>query len=112
MNDAMAGLIAGFGGAVRAVGAGVEISDPGVLQSEAMDRLVWAAVFGGSDEQSAARALLWDLGQATGVRPASTAGCPAPAPTPASCCAGASRAGARIRVSTATPDPRPGSWRT
>jgi len=64
-------LLSLFGGAVTMTDAGVEISDPGVLESEATDRLVWAAVFGEPGEQAAARALLWDLGQAVGVRPAS-----------------------------------------
>jgi hypothetical protein len=36
-----------------------------------MDRLVWEAVFGAPPEREAARSLLWSLGQATGVRPAS-----------------------------------------
>lgn len=64
-------LLSLFGGAVTMTDVGVEISDPGVLESEATDRLVWAAVFGEPGEQAAARALLWDLGQAVGVRPAS-----------------------------------------
>ncbi len=72
MQTAMERLLAGFGGAVRANGHGVEISSPAALESDAMDRLVWTAVFGESDsERSAARTLLWNLGQATGVRPAS-----------------------------------------
>ncbi len=36
-----------------------------------MDRLVQRAVFGADEEREAARWLLWELGQATGVRPAS-----------------------------------------
>jgi fructose-bisphosphate aldolase class II len=71
MNEAKTGLLAGFGGAVRATSAGVEISDESVLQTEAMDRLVWSAAFGAPEEQAAARSLIWDLGQAIGVRPAS-----------------------------------------
>jgi fructose/tagatose bisphosphate aldolase len=71
MNEAKTGLLAGFGGAVRATSAGVEISDESVLQTEAMDRLVWSAAFGAPEEQAAARSLIWDLGQAVGVRPAS-----------------------------------------
>jgi fructose/tagatose bisphosphate aldolase len=36
-----------------------------------MDRLVWAAVFGEAAERDTARWLLWETGQAVGVRPAS-----------------------------------------
>src|SRR5690606_19091865 len=71
MNSAMDGLVSAFGGAIRATDHGVEISNPAALQSEAMDRLVWSAVFGSDAERAAARELLWNLGQATGVRPAS-----------------------------------------
>ena len=60
-----------FGGAVTRSGAGVEISRPGALRSDAMDQLVTMAVFGEEEERAAARTLLWELGQATGVRPAS-----------------------------------------
>jgi fructose/tagatose bisphosphate aldolase len=71
MNEAMAGLISGFGGAITATAGGVEISDEAALQTGAMDNLVWSAVFGSAAEQAAARALIWDIGQAVGVRPAS-----------------------------------------
>ncbi len=60
-----------FGGAVTRSGGGVEISRPGALRSDAMDQLVTMAVFGEAEEKAAARTLLWELGQATGVRPAS-----------------------------------------
>ena len=63
--------IAHFSGAVVAGAQGVEVRDPSRLQSESMDRLVHQAVFGAAGEQDAARRLLWELGQATGVRPAS-----------------------------------------
>ncbi len=71
MQQAISRLISGFAGAVKLTGSGVEISDPKQLQSEAMDALVHAAVFGVEGERDAARGLLWELGQATGVRPAS-----------------------------------------
>jgi fructose/tagatose bisphosphate aldolase len=71
MNEAMTKLVAGFGGAVSLASDGVEISDPAVLEGEATDALAWSAVFGDSAERDAARALLWQLGQAVGVRPAS-----------------------------------------
>ncbi len=60
-----------FGNALSVSKAGIEIHDPSALQSEAMDRLVWEAVFGAEAGRTAARSLLWELGQATGVRPAS-----------------------------------------
>ena len=60
-----------FGGAVSLVSGGVTVRDPSKLRSPATDRLVWQAVFGGTDEREAARWLLWELGQITGARPAS-----------------------------------------
>jgi fructose/tagatose bisphosphate aldolase len=49
----------------------VTVRDPAKLRSPATDRLAWRAVFGSAEEREAARWLLWELGQATGVRPAS-----------------------------------------
>jgi fructose-bisphosphate aldolase, class II len=60
-----------FGGAVSRTAAGVTVREPAKLRSSATDRLVWQAVFGGEEEREAARWLLWELGQATGARPAS-----------------------------------------
>jgi fructose-bisphosphate aldolase, class II len=60
-----------FGGAVSLVPGGVTVRDPSKLRSPATDRLVWQAVFGGTEEREAARWLLWELGQITGARPAS-----------------------------------------
>lgn len=71
MADALQDAIGLFDGGVVPRGAGVEVRDPGKLRSAATDRLVWRAVFGGPEEREAARWLLWELGQATGVRPAS-----------------------------------------
>lgn len=71
MSEAMERAAGGFGGAVSVRGGRVEISDPSVLRSEAMDALVWSAVFGGDAEREGARALLWELGQRMGCRPAS-----------------------------------------
>ncbi|MBI1967018.1 MAG: class II fructose-bisphosphate aldolase [Gemmatimonadetes bacterium] len=45
--------------------------DPGVRQSAAMDDLVRQAVFGSSDARELTRWLIWEIGQAAGVRPAS-----------------------------------------
>jgi len=64
-------LAAEFGGAVEVGVDGVKVSNRAALQTEAMDGLVRTAVFGEGADRDAARRLLWDLGQATGVRPAS-----------------------------------------
>ncbi len=71
MNESMGRILAGFDGGVRVNASRVEIVRAEALQSDAMDALVWAAVFGEHDEREGARHLLWELGQATGVRPAS-----------------------------------------
>jgi fructose/tagatose bisphosphate aldolase len=71
MTDHLQQALALFGGAVSPAGDGVRIDDPKRLQSSAMDRLVFQAVFGTSVERETARWLLWELGQAAGVRPAS-----------------------------------------
>src|ERR1043166_355553 len=41
------------------------------LTSEAMDTLVRAAVFGDDNEKDHARWMIWEIGQAVGVQPAS-----------------------------------------
>jgi fructose/tagatose bisphosphate aldolase len=71
MGNEMERLLALFDGSVTPTESGVDISEPRVLESEAMDRLVREAVFGNGSAKRDARALLWDLGQAMGVRPAS-----------------------------------------
>lgn len=71
MSTPSKAVIGLYGGAVRPSGSGVEVLDPKALQSPATDRLVRMAVFGQPDEMEAARWLLWELGQARGVRPAS-----------------------------------------
>lgn len=60
-----------YGSAVTVHDDGVRITDEAVLASPATDRVVWQAVFGSAAEQEAARWLLWEVGQAVGVRPAS-----------------------------------------
>jgi fructose-bisphosphate aldolase class II len=60
-----------FGAAVKAASEKARVDDRLALQSAEMDRLAWEAVFGGIAEREAARRALWELGQATGVRPAS-----------------------------------------
>ena len=49
----------------------VTVSREAALATPAMDALARAAVFGDGDERNHARWLIWELGQAVGVRPAS-----------------------------------------
>ncbi|MCS7178063.1 MAG: class II fructose-bisphosphate aldolase [Anaerolineae bacterium] len=58
-------------GIVAMEGNKVQVLDESRLRGPALDGLVYAAVFGEAEERAAARALLWELGQALGVRPAS-----------------------------------------
>src|SRR5437764_15446726 len=60
-----------FGAAVQVRDGRVAVSREAALASPAMDTLVRAAVFGDTDERDHARWLIWELGQAVGVRPAS-----------------------------------------
>lgn len=71
MADVTQQVIDLYGGAVVPAAKGVTVRDPAKLRSAATDRLVWQAVFAAGDEREAARWLLWELGQATGARPAS-----------------------------------------
>ncbi len=50
---------------------GVEVRDEASLRAKGIDALVNAAVFGAPAQQSAARWLIWETGQALGIRPAS-----------------------------------------
>jgi fructose/tagatose bisphosphate aldolase len=63
-----------YGGAVAPAASGVTVRDPAKLRSAATDKVVWQAVFGSGEERETARWLLWELGQATGARPASING--------------------------------------
>jgi fructose-bisphosphate aldolase, class II len=74
MADLIRQAIDLFGGGVTLAQNGVTVRDPAKLRSTATDRLVWQAVFSTGDEREAARWLLWELGQATGARPASING--------------------------------------
>jgi fructose-bisphosphate aldolase class II len=60
-----------LGNSISVLDGKVSVRDEGALKSERMDQLVRAAVFGDKDEKEYARWLLWELGQAVGVRPAS-----------------------------------------
>ncbi len=71
MQDVTQDLVARFGGAVERTATGVRVAEPDRLQSPAMDTLVHDAVFAEGERREAARWLLWELGQATGARPAS-----------------------------------------
>jgi len=71
MQELVSSVLRGFGGAVRAADAGLDVRDPSALATPAMDALVRSAVFGSEDERVVARWVLWELGQAVGVRPAS-----------------------------------------
>jgi fructose-bisphosphate aldolase, class II len=71
MADVTQRVVDLYGGAVALASHGVTVKDPAKLRSAATDKVVWQAVFGSGDEREAARWLLWELGQATGARPAS-----------------------------------------
>ena len=60
-----------FGDAVSVTEDRVTVSNPAVLASPAMDTLIQAAVFGDGVAKEYARWMVWELGQAVGVRPAS-----------------------------------------
>lgn len=60
-----------FGSAVTVHDGQVTVNREAALATSAMDALARAAVFGDSDERHHARWLIWELGQAVGVRPAS-----------------------------------------
>jgi fructose-bisphosphate aldolase class II len=70
MADAIQRVVDLYQGAVGLVPGGIEVRDASKLRSAATDRLVAQAVFGSGEEREAARWLIWELGQATGARPA------------------------------------------
>ncbi len=49
----------------------IRVLDESRLRGSVLDGLVYTAVFGEVDDRATARALLWELGQALGIRPAS-----------------------------------------
>ncbi len=69
--DTIESLNSLFGPDVTVQDGLVTVLKNAALASPAMDHLVRAAVFGGSDEKDHARWMIWELGQAVGVRPAS-----------------------------------------
>ena len=60
-----------FGDAVSVTGDRLTLGRPEALAGPAMDELVAAAVFGDGTVREYARWMIWELGQAAGVRPAS-----------------------------------------
>ncbi len=74
MTEAIREAVELYGDAVALAPAGVTVRDAAKLRSPATDRLAWRAVFGSPEERESARWLLWELGQATGARPASING--------------------------------------
>src|SRR4051794_11907677 len=60
-----------FGDAVTVADGRVTVTRPESLASAPMDQLVRAAVFADGVERESARWLIWELGQAVGVQPAS-----------------------------------------
>lgn len=56
---------------MRSMNLGVEVRDERGLRAQGIDVLVNAAVFGTSAQRSAARWLIWEIGQTLDVRPAS-----------------------------------------
>jgi hypothetical protein len=60
-----------FGNAITVLDGTVTVKDEAALASDRMDKLVHAAVFGSQDERQYARWLVWEIGQAVGVRAAS-----------------------------------------
>lgn len=60
-----------FGTDVEVRDGRVTVRNAASLSGDRMDRLVRAAVFGDEDERKHARWLIWEIGQAVGVRPAS-----------------------------------------
>ena len=60
-----------FGDAVWIAAERITVSQPDALASTAMDALVAVAVFGEGTGKEYARWMIWELGQAVGVRPAS-----------------------------------------
>jgi fructose-bisphosphate aldolase class II len=60
-----------FNKSVTVLDGRVTVHDEAAIASPAMDTLVYTAVFGEPDERDDARWLIWEIGQALGVQPAS-----------------------------------------
>jgi len=64
-------LVNPFHKAVSVLDGQVTVHDEAAIASPAMDKLVYTAVFGEPDDREDARWLIWEIGQAVGVQPAS-----------------------------------------
>jgi fructose/tagatose bisphosphate aldolase len=71
MSNKIQDLAAALSGAVEVKGGRVLVHDEPKLRASGIDTLVFKAVFGDDAEKSAARWLIWEIGQTLGVRPAS-----------------------------------------
>lgn len=71
MIDEMVSAHPALNHAVVRTGSRVQVRDEAALRGESIDTLVREAVFGAPAERDYARWLLWEIGQAVGVRPAS-----------------------------------------
>jgi len=60
-----------FGNDISVLDGRVTVKNEAALTSDKTDKLIRSAVFGDKDEKEYARWLLWELGQAVGVQPAS-----------------------------------------
>ena len=60
-----------YGNDVSVLDGRVTVKNDSALKSDKTDKLVRAAVFGDKDDKRHARWLLWEIGQAVGVQPAS-----------------------------------------
>lgn len=60
-----------FGRDISVLDGTVTVQNEAALQSDKTDKLVRSAVFGEKEEREYARWLLWEIGQAVGVRPGS-----------------------------------------
>src|SRR6476620_3644451 len=60
-----------FSNAVSVLDGRVTVHNESAIASSAMDKLVHTAVFGDPDDREDARWLIWEIGQAVGVQPAS-----------------------------------------
>ena len=60
-----------FGDAITRIDSKVSVHDESVVASTRMDALVREAVFGDQNQRDYARWLIWEIGQAVGVRPSS-----------------------------------------
>ncbi len=71
MPDSIETLNGLFGSALAVSAEGVTVHAPAPLAGPPMDQLARAAAFGSDEEKAHARWLLWEIGQAVGVQPAS-----------------------------------------